>query len=96
VATRIFTDIRSRFAFPQFARTEDEGMPINRLLSDRKLAPEEVARLNQAYTFALRSLSLVNRNDPITDIVARKVMEVCSKLHDPKQIAALVVMKIGA
>jgi hypothetical protein len=28
-------------------------MPINRLLADSKLRPEEVKRLNTAYTYAL-------------------------------------------
>lgn len=71
-------------------------MPINRLLKDSKLAPEDVERLNQAFTFALRSLCLVDRNDPITEMVARKVMEVGANVRDPKEIAAVVVNKIGA
>lgn len=70
-------------------------MPINRLLKDGKLEPEEVERLNQAYAFALRSLSLVDRNDPLTELVARKVIEVGATLHDPREIAALVIKKIG-
>jgi hypothetical protein len=46
-------------------------MPINRLLNGSRLAPEEVERLNRAFTCALRSLHLVDSNDPIVDIVAR-------------------------
>lgn len=71
-------------------------MPINRLLKDGKLEPEQVERLNQAYTFALRSLSLVDRNDPLTELVAKKVIEVGASLHDPREIAALVVRKFSA
>jgi hypothetical protein len=45
-------------------------MPINRLLKDSKLEPEKVERLNQAYSYALRKLRLVDRDDPIVDIIA--------------------------
>lgn len=70
-------------------------MPINRLLKDGKLKPEDIGRLNQAYTFALRSLSLVDRNDPLTELVARKIIEVGATVRDPKEIAAAVIRKIG-
>ena len=49
-------------------------MPIDRLYREGKIKPEEVERLNRAFTFTLRSLHLVDRNDPVCDIVARKVM----------------------
>jgi hypothetical protein len=32
-------------------------MPINRLLKDTLLGPEEIERLNKAYEYALRALS---------------------------------------
>jgi len=62
-------------------------MPINRLLKDSKLTSQEIDRLNKAYTFTLRSLSLVDRNDPLTEIVARKVIEIGARVHDPAEIA---------
>jgi hypothetical protein len=43
--------------------------------------------VTNAYSFALRSLSLVDRNDRLTEIVARKVIEVGASLHDPTEIA---------
>ena len=47
-----------------------------------------VARL----TRALRMLDLVDRNDPITDLVAEKVIDVgTSSVTDPKEIADAVV-----
>lgn len=51
-------------------------MPINRLLKDSKLEPEKVERLNRAYSYALHKLRLVDRNDPIVDIIAKKIIEV--------------------
>jgi hypothetical protein len=70
-------------------------MPINRLLKDSKLAPEEIARLNKAYTFTLRSLSLVDRNDPLAEIVARKVIEIGASVHDPSEIARKAIKGLG-
>jgi hypothetical protein len=68
------------------------AMPINRLFRDGKFKPEEIGRLNRAYSFTLRSLSLVDRNDPVCEIVARKVMEVhAAGTHDPAEIARVAV-----
>jgi hypothetical protein len=41
----------------------------------QRFGPEDVERLNRAYTYALRSLHLVDRNDPFTEMVARKIIE---------------------
>lgn len=38
--------------------------------------PEDLARLDRALTFTLNSLHMVDRNDPVCDIVARKVIEI--------------------
>ena len=46
-------------------------MPINRLLKDSNLAPEEQQALKQAFDRSLRKLHLVNRNDPVCEIVAQ-------------------------
>ena len=71
-------------------------MPINRLFRDGKIKPEEVERLNRAYTFTLKSLSLVDRNDPVCEIVARKIIEIDSSgTYDPKEIARLAVKRLG-
>jgi hypothetical protein len=53
-------------------RRRDEPMAINRFLAIDKLRPDQVERLNKAFTFAPRSLYLVNRNDPVADIIAKK------------------------
>lgn len=47
-------------------------MPINRLLKGAAATPEEIARLNEAYDRALRSLGLVDRNDPLTEIAKKE------------------------
>lgn len=66
-------------------------MPINRLLADSKLEPEEIKRLNAAYNHALRSLSLVDRDDPFTQMIARKIIEIGATESDPIKISLRAV-----
>ena len=71
-------------------------MPINRLLRGSKLDPDKVELLNRAFDLALRSLGLVDRNDPITELVAEKVIEVHELgVNDPEEIADVAVKRIG-
>ena len=72
-------------------------MPINRLLVDSNLGPEEIKRLNAAYTYALRSLSVTDRNDrsdPLTEMLARKIIEIGATEVDPKKISEIALKNI--
>ena len=69
-------------------------MPI--ACSRTGLELEQVERLNRAYTYALASLHLVDRNDPIVDIVAKKISEVgATGISDPKQISKTAIKQLG-
>jgi len=71
-------------------------MPINRLFREGKIKSQDVERLNRAFTFTLQSLHLVDRNDPICDIVARKVIDIdTAGTHDPREIAKLATKEFG-
>jgi hypothetical protein len=71
-------------------------MPINRLLRDDKIQPEEVERLNRAFMRTLKSLHLVDRDDPVCDIVARKVIEIgVSGAHNPEEISRIAINQLG-
>lgn len=71
-------------------------MPVNRLFREGKIKPEEVERLNRAFTFTLRSLSLVDRDDPLCEIVARKIIEIDALgTHDPDEIAKVAAKEFG-
>jgi hypothetical protein len=71
-------------------------MPINKLFRDGKVKPEDVERLNRAFTSALLALDLVDRNDPVCEIVARKVIEIdAAGTHDPEEIGALAAKQLG-
>jgi len=70
-------------------------MPINRLLKDKR-TPEEIELLNQAFNHALSLLGVVDRNDPLCDLVARKVIEVgTTGIGKPREIAEIAVARIG-
>jgi hypothetical protein len=71
-------------------------MPINRLLKDSKLTLEEQAVLNRAFDRTLRKLHLVDRNDPICEIVARKVIEIgATGVTNPVAISEIAVRQLG-
>ena len=67
-------------------------MPIDWRRNGRVIGLEDSERLNQAFISTLKSLSLVDRNDPLSDFVARKIIEIdAAGTHDPKEIAKLAV-----
>jgi hypothetical protein len=53
-------------------------MSITRLLKNRTFTPNNGTFLKLAFNDTLRKLNLVNRGDPICEIVARKVIEIGS------------------
>lgn len=70
-------------------------MPIRRLLEGSGLGPDEVENLARAYDDALHALHLVDRNDPIAEMVARKIIEVGRDGGDPAEIARLAIKALG-
>ena len=70
-------------------------MPINRLLKDKR-TPEEIERLNEAFNHALNLMGVLDRNDPLCDLVARKVIEVgATGISETREIAEIAVVRIG-
>jgi hypothetical protein len=70
-------------------------MPINRLLKEGKFTPEEAERLNRAFALALSLLGLLDRNDPICEMVARKIIEIYGAgTQDPREIAKQAVAQL--
>ena len=51
-------------------------MAIYRLFKTMAFEPEEIATMSAAYEETLRVLQLADRQDPITELVARKIIEV--------------------
>ena len=69
-------------------------MTINRLLAGSKLGPKQIKKLNAAYTHALRSLSVVDRHDPLTEMLARKIIEVSATESDPVKISEIAIRRL--
>jgi hypothetical protein len=72
------------------------AMSIYRLLENTAFGPEEIERLVKAYELTLRVLGLKDRSDPITQIVAEKIITVGRlRIEDPAQISKLVLQELG-
>ena len=72
-------------------------MAIYRLLQNSPMGPEEIAVLTEAYELTLKELDLVDRSDPITQIVAKKIIEVGQRgVCDPEQLSSLALKELRA
>jgi hypothetical protein len=68
---------------------------IYRLLQNVPLGPEEIRRLTDAYERTLSALSIKDRDDPLTEFIAKKIFELGQTgLKDPKQISARAIEEL--
>jgi len=71
-------------------------MAIYRILQNSPLGPEEIAMLTDAYERTLRAFGLVDRNDPITELIAKKIIELAQRgVREAKQLSALAVKELN-
>jgi hypothetical protein len=69
---------------------------IYRLLREASFGPEEIERMTAAYEAALKLLRLSDRTNPITELIAQKVIEAVRKgEHDPARICSCVIEGLG-
>lgn len=62
-------------------------MPIRPLLKNHAFGPDEIRVLTTAFEDTLRTLRLTNRGDPVTEIIARKIIELAQQgERDPVQL----------
>jgi hypothetical protein len=73
----------------------EAAVPIDRLLNGSTLSAEKIAQLKTAYDSTLRALHLVDRNDPIAEIVARKIIEIGKGSGDAAEISRLAIKELG-
>jgi hypothetical protein len=60
------------------------------------MGPEEISRLETAYEQTLLALRLKDRNDPITEMIAKKIFEIAQTgVKDPGQISELAMKDVG-
>jgi hypothetical protein len=66
-------------------------MPIRKHIK-AEMGSADINRLKIAYAKALRMLDLVDRGDPVTENVAKEVVDVVSSgVTDPQEIAKIAV-----
>ena len=71
-------------------------MPIYRLLQNLPMGPEDIRRLTTAYEQALRTLGIVDRGDPLAELLARKIIEVAQTgIREPADITAQAIKELG-
>jgi hypothetical protein len=71
-------------------------MAIYRLLKNCPLDPIEVSRITAAYGQALSTLCVKDRDDPLTEMIAKKIIKIAQTgvVHDPAQISALAINEL--
>jgi hypothetical protein len=62
-------------------------MPIIRLLEREAFSPEDIKLLSAAFEDVLHALDLIDRTDPLTELVAKKIIE-CAQTgeRDPARL----------
>jgi hypothetical protein len=70
-------------------------MAIYLHLQTHTMGPKEVNRITEAYERALRVLCVKDRDDPLTEMIAKKIIEVAQTgIKDPAQISALAIKEL--
>ena len=70
-------------------------MAIYRLLKNSTLEPEEIACIKKAYEQALRTLCVKDRDDPLTEMIAKQIIKIAQAgVHDAAQLSALAVEEL--
>ncbi|MDI4234754.1 hypothetical protein OZ411_18280 [Bradyrhizobium sp. Arg237L] len=70
-------------------------MAIYRILQNSALGSEEITRLSAAYERALRMVGVQDRSDPLTELIAKKIIEVAQTgLKDPAEICVRVLEEL--
>ena len=71
-------------------------MPINRLIAQGSFDRAEIERLQQAFEITLKTLGLVDRSDPLTEMVARTIIEISGiGKDDAAQLSARAIKDLG-
>jgi hypothetical protein len=72
-------------------------MAIYRLLQQSAFTPDDIHRLVSAHEDCLRALNIADRSDPISERLAKTIIEIAQTgLRDPAQIRARALKEIEA
>jgi hypothetical protein len=69
---------------------------IYRLAQNVAFGPDEIQSMGKASESTLRVLGLTERNDPINEIVAKKIIEIAhTGERNPQRLSALAIQQLG-
>ena len=70
-------------------------MPIRAFIGDASFTPEQLFALNEAFTSALAELKVRGRQDPLAEMVAKKIIEIAQLgERDSKRLCELSINDI--
>jgi hypothetical protein len=70
-------------------------VPIRPFIGDASFTPEQVMALNDAFNSALAELNLTDRQDPLAEIAAKKIIEIArGGERDPERLRELALNDI--
>ena len=70
-------------------------MSIYLHLQTNAMGPKEVSRITEAYQQVLRILCVQDRDDPLTEMIAKKIIKIAQTgIKDPAQISALAIKEL--
>ena len=71
-------------------------MPIHRFLKKQVFGPEDIQLMTTAFEDALRVLQLHDRSDPVTEIIAKAIIDIAQAgERDPVQLRKRAIAKSG-
>jgi hypothetical protein len=60
------------------------------------MAPEEISRITEAYEQALHTLCVRDRDDPLTEMIAKTIIRIAQTgVQDAAEISALTIKQLG-
>jgi len=71
-------------------------MAIYRLFLDENFVAEDIERMSKAYEAAFELLRIPSRTEPLSEVVAAKIIQVYRKgERDPPRICARAIVELG-
>ena len=85
-----------------FLCPKGNAMAIYRFIAAGHFGPDEIAAMTKAYEAALTEIHLIDRHDPLTELIARSIVTVTGtgerdpKIIKDRALAALGISKAAA
>jgi hypothetical protein len=77
-------------------KTRSIELAIYRLLQNSTMQPDEISRVTAAYEQALHTLCVKDRDDPLTEMIAKTIIKIAQTgVHDAAQLSALAIEQLG-